>query len=406
MNPVVDVVAKVDLAFLIILVISIAILLLVTGLMLGFIWRYHHTRHPEAKEVHESVWLEIAWTLIPTILAMGMFWFGWDSFRALQSAPTDALEVRVEGRMWSWAFIYDNGRRSNVLYVPAKTPVKLSMTSMDVLHSFYVPAFRIKRDTVPGMDTYAWFRSEEEGDYDILCAEYCGLKHANMLGIVRVVDEEEFEAWYRGEMDDANVSKGKELLEQYGCTGCHSLDGSDGIGPTLKDIFGKDREVVLADGTEKTVVADKPYLMRSLVESSAEVVKGYEPMMPGYGDSIPEADLMELVAWMANQGTAAVDAGREVAEVQGCLSCHSSDGSEVAGPTFKGLFGSMVTAIRDGQEVTIKADRNYLMNAIVKPETEISKGYQPIMPAYESLSPEELDMLLNWLETLAPEGDG
>lgn len=404
MNPIVDAAAKVDFAFLIIFVISVAVLALVTGLMLWFLWRYHHTRHPEAENVRESVWLEVMWTLIPTILALGMFWFGWDSFKALQSAPEDALEVRVEGRMWSWAFIYDNGRRSNVLYVPVDTPVKLTMTSTDVLHSFYVPAFRIKRDTVPGMNTYAWFRPEEAGDYDILCAEYCGLKHANMLSVVRVVSDEEFGAWYTGETDTKAADKGKALLEEYGCVSCHSLDGSDGVGPTLKNIYGTTRQVVKADGTEAEVVADKPYLRRALLDPNAEVVKGYQAMMPGYDGVIPEEDLLEMVNWMANQGAMTMPMGRSVAEGEGCLSCHSTDGSEIAGPTFKNLYGSTVAVLRDGVEEQATADEAYLREAILEPEAVISKGYQPIMPPYGHLSEDDLSALVDWLKSLSKAG--
>ncbi|NJB67832.1 cytochrome c oxidase subunit 2 [Desulfobaculum xiamenense] len=404
MNSVVNAVAKVDQAFLFILAVSVGILLLVTGLMLWFVYRYHHSRHPRAEEVRESVWMEVAWTIIPTILAMGMFWFGWDSFRALQSAPQSALQVRVEGRMWSWAFIYPNGRRSGMLYVPQGTPVRLSMTSLDVLHSFYVPAFRIKRDTVPGMATYAWFMPEREGDYDILCAEYCGLKHANMLGTVRVVAREAFDEWYAG-TGARGTARGEELLAQYGCTACHSLDGTDGVGPTLRDVFGMTRVLVMPDGSEREVRVDGDYLRRAILDPGAELLKGYQPVMPPYEGVIPDEDLRDLIGWISSRSEG-VDAGREVAEAQGCLGCHSTDGSEVAGPSFKGLFGRRGMVERAGRREEVTVDEAYLREAIVEPQAAVPEGYQPIMPAYTELSAEDMDSLLRWLTSLGKRDGG
>lgn len=399
MSTSVDAVAKVDATFLLILGISVVVLVLVTALMLFFVWRYHHSRHPEPEHAGESWWLEVVWTIIPTVLAVGMFWFGWDSYQALRAVPENALEVKVEAYMWGWNFEYENGRRSNILYVPQKTPIKLTMTSRDVLHSFYVPAFRLKRDTVPGMQTYAWFLPKEQGDYDILCAEYCGVKHANMLSTVRVVPEEKYESWLAGELDEEG--KGDEaLFETYGCTSCHSLDGSEGVGPTLYNIYGKTRILVLPDGTQKEQIADKAYLRRAILYPNEELVQGYEALMASYEGVIPEDELLRMVNWMANQGVGDASLGRQVAEDQGCLSCHSTDGSDVAGPSFRGLYGSMRVVVEDGAEKSVVADDAYIRDSILNPKKILTKGYGELMPAYDALSEEELLALIDWIKTL------
>lgn len=386
--------AKVDQTFLLIFGVSAAILVFITLLMIWFVVRYHHTRHPQAADIRGNVWAEIAWTVIPTVLVMGMFWSGWSSFKALRSAPADAMRVKVTARMWSWVFEYENGRRASTLYVPVNRAVRLDMTSADVLHSFFVPAFRIKMDTVPGMETYAWFQAEREGTYDILCAEYCGLQHANMLSTVEVVGDEEFREWY--EQAAAGDEEALGLLESYGCTGCHSLDGTEGAGPTLLGIYGSQRPVVDANGT-RTVIADEAYLRRAIVEPDAEVVEGYEGM-PSYKEEMPAADLDRIIRYLTGGARRDLDRGRRLMEAEGCLSCHSTDGSEIAGPTFKGIYGHTVV-LEDGTEVT--ADEAYLVEAIRDPDKTMVKGYEPIMPPYAHLSDEDVGAMIDYMRSLS-----
>jgi cytochrome c oxidase subunit 2 len=390
--------ARVDQTFLFIFGVSAAILVFITLLMVWFVIRYHHTRHPEAADIRGNVWAEIAWTVIPTILVMGMFWSGWTSFKALRSAPADAMKVRVTARMWSWLFEYENGRRASTLYVPVNRAVRLDLTSADVLHSFFVPAFRIKMDTVPGMDTYAWFQASREGTYDILCAEYCGLQHANMLSTVEVLGEEEFRAWY--EDAAAGDAQAMELLDSYGCTACHSMDGTDGVGPTLQGIYGRERTVTDAGGT-RTVVADEDYLRRAILEPEAELVEGYEGM-PSYKEDMPPGDLDRIIRLLTGGAVRDLDRGRRLMEDEGCLSCHSTDGSEIAGPTFKGLYGHEVE-LADGTVVT--ADEAYLAEAIREPDTTMVKGYEPIMPPYPHLSDEDVGAMIDYLRTLGESHD-
>jgi cytochrome c oxidase subunit 2 len=390
--------ARVDQTFLFIFGVSAAILVFITLLMVWFVIRYHHTRHPEAADIRGNVWAEIAWTVIPTILVMGMFWSGWTSFKALRSAPADAMKVRVTARMWSWLFEYENGRRASTLYVPVNRAVRLDLTSADVLHSFFVPAFRIKMDTVPGMDTYAWFQASREGTYDILCAEYCGLQHANMLSTVEVLGEEEFRAWY--EDAAAGDAQAMELLDSYGCTACHSMDGTDGVGPTLQGIFGRERTVTDASGT-RTLIADEDYLRRAILEPEAELVEGYEGM-PSYKEDMPPEDLDRIIRLLTGGAARDLDRGRRLMEDEGCLSCHSTDGSEIAGPTFKGLYGHEVE-LADGTVVT--ADEAYLAEAIREPDKTMVKGYEPIMPPYPHLSDKDVGAMIDYLRTLGESHD-
>jgi cytochrome c oxidase subunit 2 len=385
--------AMVDQTFLLIFGISAAILVGITLLMIWFVIRYHHSRHPQAADIRGNVWAEITWTLIPTLLVMGMFWYGWESFKALRSVPADAMRVQVTARMWSWVFTYENGKRASTLRVPVDRPVRLDMTSADVIHSFFVPAFRIKMDTVPGMQTYAWFQATREGSYDILCAEYCGLRHANMLSTVEVVPEKDFAAWYENATaDDEAVN----LLHSYGCTGCHSLDGSEEAGPTLLNIYGAERTLVDANGT-RTVTADEHYLRRAILEPEAELVSGYEGM-PAYKDEMPQKDLDLIIGYLTGGAKRDLDRGRQLMESEGCLSCHSTDGSEIAGPSFKGIFGHKVM-LQDGTEIT--ADEAYLTEAIRDPEKTMVKGYDPIMPPYSHLSDEDVEAMIDTMRSLS-----
>jgi cytochrome c oxidase subunit 2 len=394
MNPsITQAAAKVDQTFLLIFGVSAAILVGITFLMVWFVIRYHHSRHPQAADIRGNVWAEITWTLIPTLLVLGMFWYGWESFKALRSVPADAMRVRVTARMWSWVFTYENGKRASTLRVPVDRPVRLDMTSADVIHSFFVPAFRIKMDTVPGMETYAWFQAAREGSYDILCAEYCGLRHANMLSTVDVMSGQDFTAWYENATaDDGAVN----LLHAYGCTGCHSLDGSGAAGPTLLNIYGAERTLADANGT-RTVVADEKYLRRAILEPEADLVSGYEGM-PAYKDEMPQKDLDLILQYLMGGVQRDLDRGRQLMESEGCLSCHSTDGSEIAGPTLKNVVGRIVR-LKDGSEIV--ADDVYLKEAILDPEKFVVVDYDPIMPSYSHLTEDDVRAMLDYMHALS-----
>jgi len=191
-----NVIKQVDAAFIYIIAFSLALLLGVTAAMVYFIFRYRRDRHPEAADIRGNVPLEAAWTLLPTFIALSMFYFGWQSYLGLREVPRGALEVDVTSMKFSWVFKYPNGKRSErLMLVPLGRPVKVNLTSLDVIHSFYVPAYRVKMDALKGMKTYAWFLPSKLGTHKILCAEYCGAGHADMMADLRVVPESEYQAW-------------------------------------------------------------------------------------------------------------------------------------------------------------------------------------------------------------------
>jgi cytochrome c oxidase subunit 2 len=285
----------VDTAFYVIFAISGVALLGVAAAMVWFGWRYNRKRYPvPLSQKDHNLWLEVIWTVIPTILVMLMFWYGWEGYLSLRRIPDDALHIKASARMWSWLFIYDNGKTADKLYVPVGQPVKIELLAEDVLHSFYVPAFRVKRDTVPGMTNWVWFKAEQPGSYDLFCAEYCGVGHAAMITTVEALSAADFQAWLTAA--PASADTGKELLQKHGCLGCHSLDGSRVVGPSLKGLFGQPRQVT-RDGQETTVTADRDYLTRAIREPAAEIVVGYPPAMPPY-PQLSEADLESLLGWL------------------------------------------------------------------------------------------------------------
>jgi len=186
----------VDGVFLFILAISLVLLILITLLMVYFVIRYSRKRNPRPSNIEGNVPLEILWTVIPTILVIGMFYYGWIGYERMKNIPADAMVIEVTARMWEWEFVYPNGVKTDTLYVPLGKAIQTNLISADVNHSFFVPAFRLKKDVIPNKKNQAWFRADEVGAYDIACAEYCGLKHSYMYSKVVVMAEEDFDSWY------------------------------------------------------------------------------------------------------------------------------------------------------------------------------------------------------------------
>ncbi|MGV8057237.1 MAG: cytochrome c oxidase subunit II [Smithellaceae bacterium] len=226
-------------ALIFIVVACIALLALVTICMVAFLILYNRKRHSRPEKVKESTLLEVIWTVIPTILVCGMFYVGWTDFKYIRNPPQDALTVDVTARQWSWLFEYDNRKQSDVLNVPLGKPVKLILTSVDVIHSLFIPAYRIKEDCVPGMKTRLWFTADEIGSYDLFCSEYCGVGHSHMRSKVVVMTAENFAKWLNTAEGGSAAERGPKILQAKGCLGCHSLDGSPRIGPTFKSLSGQ-----------------------------------------------------------------------------------------------------------------------------------------------------------------------
>ena len=270
---------KVEDAFLFIVVCCVILLAIVTVCMVVFLVKYNRERHPRPEHVKENILLEVAWTVIPTILVIFMFYFGWVDFEYIRNPPKGAMTVNVTARQWSWLFDYENGRQSDVLSVPMGKPVRLIMTSADVLHCLYIPAFRIKEDCVPGMKTHLWFTANEAGSYDIFCTEYCGVGHSHMRSKVIVMTPGDFEKWLSAAQPTSAANPGPMILQAKGCLGCHTVDGTPKVGPTFKDLVGR-KETVIAAGQEKNITVDESFIREHILNPRSATVKGYPPVMP------------------------------------------------------------------------------------------------------------------------------
>jgi cytochrome c oxidase subunit 2 len=278
--------------------------LLIAGLIVYFMVRYR--RRPgvdHAPDAHGSLVLEGVWTAVPFAIAMVMFFWGASLYAKLRLVPADAMQIDVVGKQWMWKLQHMEGRREiDELHVPVGRPVQLMMTSEDVIHSFYVPAFRVKQDLVPGRYSSVWFRATKPGTYHLFCAEYCGTLHSGMIGRVVAMEPAEFQAWLSGtgEGGTLNVSvaeQGAQLFESLGCVSCHRA-GEMQRGPQLEGLFGS--TVHLAGGG--TVVADERYIRESILDSSAKVVEGYQPLMPTYRGLINEEQVLQLIAYIKGLG--------------------------------------------------------------------------------------------------------
>lgn len=289
----------VDPVFIFIFGICLVLLAVITATIGIFVFRYHRSRAPEpTSAVSSNIWLEVLWTAIPTLLVLAMFWYGWKGYLGLRAVPADALEVTATARMWSWNFAYPGGRSDAKLYVPVGKPVKVNLVSLDVIHGFFIPAFRVKRDMVPGMKNHAWFVADRPGSYDLFCSSYCGTGHSSMITTIEALPAKDFEEWleHGGRKEAATALDGRKVAEAKGCLGCHSLDGSTRVGPSFKGIMGR-TVIVLTGGKERTITSDAAYLRHSILEPSADVVKGFQPIMPAYGDLSP-AELEALVEFI------------------------------------------------------------------------------------------------------------
>jgi cytochrome c oxidase subunit 2 len=264
--------------------------------LLFFAIKYRRRSDAERpKEIHGSLALELTWTLIPLGIVVVMFVWGAKVFFHMNRPPDDAMTVSVVGKRWMWKLQQPTGQREiNELHVPVGRAVKLVITSEDAIHSFFVPAFRIKKDAVPGRYNVAWFRATKTGTYHLFCAEYCGTEHSKMIGRVVVMEPEAYQTWLAGgPPPESPVVAGEKLFTELNCVTCHRPD-SAGRGPVLQGIFG--RPVKLASGD--TVVADEAYVRESVVNPAAKVVAGYQPVMPTYQGQVSEEQLISLVAYI------------------------------------------------------------------------------------------------------------
>jgi cytochrome c oxidase subunit 2 len=285
---------RVDEVFLFSLALSVVFLVLITFLLVFFIIKYNRKRHPRGEDIEGNTGLEITWTVIPTILFLFMFYFGWTNFEYERNVPRDAMVINVTARQWAYSFTYPNGKQTTELYLALNKPVKTELRSLDVIHGFYIPAFRIKEDIVPNRQNYTWFIPTMLGSFDIECTVICGPGHANMLSKAVVVPVADFEAWYFGDADaplpglaktaeapaPQSANPAMAVLDAKGCLTCHSLDGRVMVGPTFKGIYGRQEVVKDSAGHERAVKVDAVHIAKAIQNPDAELIKGYPSAMP------------------------------------------------------------------------------------------------------------------------------
>ncbi len=294
----------VDTAFLVILSISFFFLISITVLILVFIYKYNRKRNPKATQIEGNTMLEVVWVVIPLLITLLMFYFGWAGWKPMTIVPDDAMEVTVYGRMWNFMFEYENGKMVDTLFLPKDQPVKLNLVAMDVLHSLYIPAFRVKQDMVPGKkNNFMWFTPQREGTYDIFCAEYCGLNHSYMYSRVKVIDDSAFQSWIADttlithELESPTAT-GRRIMQNIGCFTCHTVDGSKLIGPSLAGIWGSERTVITG-GSARQVVADEEYIHRSILDPNADIVQGFNRgLMLPYKGMLSEEDIESIIEYL------------------------------------------------------------------------------------------------------------
>lgn len=295
----------VDTAFAIIIGISLFFLIGISTVIIIFIVKYNKKKNPVSSEIEGSNKLEIIWTIIPLIIVLFMFWVGWHNYIPERKVPADAMKIKVTAQMWSWHFEYENGRVEDTLYVPVNKPVALNMVSLDVIHSLYIPAFRIKQDVVPGQDNYMWFKSLVPGSYDLFCAEYCGLRHSYIGTVVKVIEPAAFDKWYAAgpAKIDSTVAPipgtaGKLLVQQKGCIACHSFNGTKIVGPSYKGIFGH-KVTVETNGKEREITVDEAYIKKSILEPEADVVKGFpKGSMISYKGQLTDEEIEKITEYI------------------------------------------------------------------------------------------------------------
>ena len=292
---------KVDALFFALVALSVFFATLVFVLVAIFALKYRRRSETDRpRPILGDMRLELLWTVIPLVLALGVFAWAAHLYFVISNPPADAMDIYVVGKQWMWKIQHPEGNREiNEVHVPVGEPVRLTMTSEDVIHSFYIPAFRIKMDVLPGRYTTAWFEATQVGEHHLFCAEYCGTEHSRMIGKIVVMEPPDYEAWLSGgTVGEPMEVAGERLFEQYACNTCHRPD-SKGRGPVLDELFGS--TAALQSG--QSVVADEGYLRESILEPNAKLVVGYPSLMPTFKGQISEDGILQLIAYIKSLGT-------------------------------------------------------------------------------------------------------
>ena len=292
---------QVDALYFFLLAVSGFFAVLIAVLVVVFAVKFHRQREDEIGEaIHGSLLLELAWTIIPLGLTMIMFVWGAAVFFHDVRPPKNSMEVYVVGKQWMWKIEHmDGAREINELHVPMGQPVKLIMGSEDVIHSFFIPAFRVKADVVPGRYNTLWFTATKPGRYHLFCTQYCGTRHSYMVGWVDVMTPGDYQAWLAsGQSGMTMANAGAKLFQDLSCNTCHT-EGSQTRGPALQGVYGS--KVKLTTG--QTVTADEAYIRESIIQPQAKVVAGYPPIMPTFQGLVSEEQLLQLITYVKSLGT-------------------------------------------------------------------------------------------------------
>ncbi|MDQ5836330.1 MAG: cytochrome c oxidase subunit II [Acidobacteriota bacterium] len=293
----------VDALYAYLLLITIFFSTLITLLLIVFAVKYRRRQPDEVpRPRHGSMVLEVTWTVIPLLITMTIFVWGASTYFKAYRIPRQAMEVYVVGKQWMWKFQHQTGQREiNELHVPVGARVKLTMTTEDVIHSLYIPAFRIKQDVVPGRYTQLWFEATKTGSFYLFCAEYCGTNHSGMGGHVIVMEPTAYQQWLAGGTGaESAASQGQKLFQERGCASCHQTDpaGQQGRGPTLYGLFGK-QQAITGDGN---VTVDESYIRESILDPQAKLAVGFQPIMPTFRGQLSEEQILQLIAYVRSLG--------------------------------------------------------------------------------------------------------
>lgn len=296
-----------DLLFWVTTALTVFFTVIVSAMVAVLAFRYRRgARVDRRNPMDHNIFLELSWSVIPLFMALVMFAWAAKLFVEARTPPKDAMEVFVIGKQWMWHSQHENGvREANTLTVPVGRPVKLTMISQDVIHSFFIPQFRIKQDVLPGRYTSQWFTATKEGTYNLFCTEYCGTQHSEMGGYVRVLNEADFAAWLARGGDDPKMKdpsladQGKEIFAAKNCGGCHGAQDNERA-PSLNALLGKSRK--FADGTSAT--ADRAYIRESIINPYHKIVEGYSNTMPDYKGNLSEEEVLRLYEYIRTLGSA------------------------------------------------------------------------------------------------------
>lgn len=419
-EPASDVAADVDWLHNWITDISVFFIVLICGTMVYFAVRYRRTgksSDESTPRIEGNNSLEMVWTAVPTIISVVIAYYGIVVFKDLRHVPENAMRIDVTGYQWGWKFNYQNGKKTaKEIYVPVNQPTKLVMTSNDVIHSFFIPAMRVKKDVVPGQYSYVSFTPNKTGTYQVYCTEYCGTNHSNMMVQIHVVPEAEFARWVEDKGPVLTpVEIGKKVYVENGCNACHSLNGQRIVGPSWLKLAGSERELESGE----TVVADEDYLRDSILYPAKQIVAGYGNLMASYEGILDEDQIRGVIAFIQTldgsqpveevveeEAAEEVDMSQLSAAERGevwyksnnllCSTCHSIDGSQLVGPSFKGLWMKEGT-LQDGSTYT--ADADYITKSIKEPNSQVVQGFAPAMPNLP-VTDDQISDLIEYIKTL------